>query len=180
MQPDIEKVKNYLLDLQNRICESLEQLDGEGKFKQDEWKRAEGGGGRTRIMQNGAVFEQGGVGFSHVYGDQLPSAATTQRPELIGRNFQALGVSLVIHPNNPFVPTSHCNVRFFIAELPEHDPVWWFGGGFDLTPYYPFEEDVIHWHRAARAACDGFGDGLRVMPARGLAQPAAGTATPTA
>ena len=154
MQPDIKKVKEYLLGVQNRICDALEQLDGAAKFKPDEWKRAEGGGGRTRIMQNGAVFEQAGVGFSHVYGDQLPSAATTQRPELIGRNFQALGVSLVIHPNNPYVPTSHCNVRFFIAEKDNEEPVWWFGGGFDLTPYYGFKEDAVHWHQTAKEACD--------------------------
>lgn len=154
MQPDINKVKEYLLDLQNRICDALEQLDGAAKFREDEWERAEGGGGCTRIMQNGTVFEQGGVGFSHVYGDQLPSAATTQRPELIGRNFQALGVSLVIHPNNPFVPTSHCNVRFFIAEKDNEEPVWWFGGGFDLTPYYGFKEDAVHWHQTAKEACD--------------------------
>jgi len=154
MQPDINQVKNYLLDLQNRICESLEQQDGHSKFKEDAWERTEGGGGRTRILQDGAVFEQAGVGFSHVFGDQLPSAATTQRPDLAGRNFQALGVSLVIHPNNPFVPTSHCNVRFFIAEKKDEEPVWWFGGGFDLTPYYGFEEDAVFWHQTAKQACD--------------------------
>ena len=115
MQPNIDSVKNYLLDLQNRICELLETQDSVAKFQEDNWERPEGGGGRTRILQNGAVFEQAGVGFSHVFGDQLPSAATTQRPDLAGRSFQAMGVSLVIHPNNPFVPTSHCNVRFFIA-----------------------------------------------------------------
>lgn len=154
MQPDIALVKDYLLDLQNRNCELLEQQDGSAKFREDTWKRAEGGGGRTRILQNGSVFEQAGVGFSHVFGDQLPPAATTQRPDLAGRNFQALGVSLVIHPNNPFVPTSHCNVRFFIAEKDNEEPVWWFGGGFDLTPYYGFKEDAVFWHQTAKQACD--------------------------
>lgn len=154
MSVDIDKVKNYLLDLQNRNCELLEEQDGSGTFKEDDWERAEGGGGRTRIMQNGDVFEQAGVGFSHVFGDQLPPAATTQRPDLAGRSFQAMGVSLVIHPNNPYVPTSHCNVRFFIAEKENEEPVWWFGGGFDLTPYYGFKEDAVFWHQTAKRACD--------------------------
>lgn len=154
IDPDINKVKNYLLDLQNRNCELLEKQDGSGTFKEDDWERAEGGGGRTRIMQNGDVFEQAGVGFSHVFGDQLPPAATTQRPDLAGRSFQAMGVSLVIHPNNPYVPTSHCNVRFFIAEKENEEPVWWFGGGFDLTPYYGFKEDAVFWHQTAKQACD--------------------------
>ncbi|MFK7816745.1 MAG: oxygen-dependent coproporphyrinogen oxidase [Gammaproteobacteria bacterium] len=154
MSVDINKVKNYLLDLQNRNCELLETQDGKEKFKEDTWERVEGGGGRTRIMQNGDVFEQAGVGFSHVFGDQLPPAATTQRPELAGRNFQAMGVSLVIHPNNPYVPTSHCNVRFFVAEKDGEEPVWWFGGGFDLTPYYGFEKDAVFWHQTAKQACD--------------------------
>lgn len=160
MQPDINKVKSYLLDLQNLICEQLEKQDASAKFKQDEWERAEGGGGRTRVLQNGKVFEQAGVGFSHVFGDNLPPAATTLRPELAGRNFQALGVSLVIHPNNPFVPTSHCNVRFFIAEKDNEAPVWWFGGGFDLTPYYGFEEDAVFWHQTAKQACDAVDENL--------------------
>ena len=154
MQADIDKVKNYLLDLQNSNCELLENQDGTAKFQQDDWNRLEGGGGRTRILQNGTVFEQAGVGFSHVYGDQLPPAATTQRPDLAGRSFQALGVSLVIHPNNPFVPTSHCNVRFFIAEKENEPAVWWFGGGFDLTPYYGFTEDAKFWHQTSKQACD--------------------------
>ncbi|NNC68489.1 MAG: oxygen-dependent coproporphyrinogen oxidase [Gammaproteobacteria bacterium] len=154
MQPDITKVKNYLLNLQNCYCEQLEEQDGSTRFKEDHWDRPEGGGGRTRILQNGAVFEQAGVGFSHVFGDDLPPAATTQRPELAGRNFQAMGVSLVIHPNNPFVPTSHCNVRFFIAEKENEPAVWWFGGGFDLTPYYGFKEDAKFWHQTAKQACD--------------------------
>jgi len=154
IDPDIKKVKNYLLDLQNRNCELLEKQDGKTRFKEDAWERTEGGGGRTRIMQNGDVFEQAGVGFSHVFGDQLPPAATTQRPDLAGRSFQAMGVSLVIHPNNPFVPTSHCNVRFFIAEKENEPAIWWFGGGFDLTPYYGFTEDAEFWHKTAKQACD--------------------------
>ena len=156
--PSIEKVKAYLLDLQDQICKSLEQEDGETQFVEDAWDRKEGGGGRTRVLTYGKVFEQAGVNFSHVYGNKLPPSATAQRPELAGRDFQAVGVSLVIHPHNPYVPTSHANVRFFIAEKPGEDPVWWFGGGFDLTPYYPFEEDVIHWHQVSKAACDPFGE----------------------
>ena len=152
--PDIDKVKNYLMDLQDRICQQVGALDSEAVFEEDDWERAQGGGGRTRILQNGEVFEQAGVGFSHVFGDQLPPAATTQRSDLAGRSFQAMGVSLVIHPNNPFVPTSHCNVRFFIAEKENEPAVWWFGGGFDLTPYYGFEEDAKHWHQTAKQACD--------------------------
>ncbi len=158
-KPDIEQVKTYLLDLQSRICADLEAVDGEGKFIEDRWDReGGGGGGLTRVLANGKVFEQGGVNFSHVSGDQLPAAATAQRPELKGRRFQATGVSLVIHPHNPYVPTSHANVRFFIAEADGEEPVWWFGGGFDLTPYYGNEEDVIHWHQTSKDACDPFGD----------------------
>ncbi len=154
MQPDTNKVLDYLKRLQDNICIEVETLDNVAKFKEDDWERPEGGGGRTRILQNGKVFEQAGIGFSHVFGNNLPPAATTQRPELVGRNFQAMGVSLVIHPNNPFVPTSHCNVRFFIAEKEDEEPVWWFGGGFDLTPYYGFEEDAVYWHQTAKQACD--------------------------
>ncbi len=154
MQPDISAIKSYLLDLQDRICEALEQQDGTAKFVTDEWKRPEGGGGRTRVLQNGSVFEQAGIGFSHVHGDKLPPSATTQRTDLAGRSFQALGVSLVFHPNNPFVPTTHCNVRFFIAEKENEPAVWWFGGGFDLTPYYGFTEDAVFWHQTAKQACD--------------------------
>ncbi len=155
--PDLASVKSYLLALQDDICQQLEAEDGLAKFQEDMWERAEGGGGRTRVITGGAVFEKGGVNFSHVYGEKLPASATAHRPELAGRNFQAVGVSLVLHPKNPFVPTSHANVRFFIAEKEGADPVWWFGGGFDLTPYYPFEEDCQHWHRTARAACKPFG-----------------------
>ena len=158
MAPNINEVLKYLHKLQDQICEQLENLDGTGKFRTDAWERPEGGGGRTRILRDGTIFEQAGVGFSHVYGEKLPPSATTQRPELAGRNFQAMGVSLVMHPLNPYVPTSHVNLRFFLAEKENADPVWWFGGGYDLTPYYGFEEDCEHWHRQAKIACDPFGD----------------------
>lgn len=154
----LETVKTYLLDLQDRFVSELEAEDGQATFQEDAWQREEGGGGRSRVLTNGAVFEQAGINFSHVHGDQLPPSASAARPELAGRSFEAMGVSLVIHPHNPYIPTSHANVRFFLAEKPGHDPVWWFGGGFDLTPYYPFKEDVIHWHETAKAACDPFGD----------------------
>ena len=157
-QVDIAAVKTYLLALQDTICSQLAAEDGGATFMEDAWDRPGGGGGRTRVISNGAVFEQGGVNFSHVFGDKLPPSATAQRPELAGRSFQALGVSLVIHPHNPLVPTSHANVRFFVAEKEGEEPVWWFGGGFDLTPYYGFEEDCIDWHRTAKAACDPFGE----------------------
>ncbi len=154
--PDIPSVKNYLLRLQDKICTALEKQNGHEKFREDAWERPEGGGGRSRVLAEGGVFEQAGVNFSHVHGKDLPTSATAHRPELSGRSFQALGVSLVIHPRNPYVPTTHCNVRFFIAEKSGTEPVWWFGGGFDLTPYYGFEEDAQHWHRTAQAACDPF------------------------
>jgi len=158
-EPDVQAVKAYLLDLQDRICSALEAEDGQATFAEDAWEReAGGGGGRSRVMAGGAVFEQAGINFSHVHGPGLPASATAHRPELAGRSFEALGVSLVIHPHNPYVPTSHANVRFFIAEKPDADPVWWFGGGFDLTPYYAEKEDVVHWHRTAKAACDPFGE----------------------
>src|SRR5512139_2649318 len=156
--PDVKAIKHYLLALQDRICTALEQEDGQQKFREDAWDRPEGGGGRSRVLSDGAVFEQGGVNFSHVFGKTLPPSATAHRPELAGRGWQALGVSLVIHPRNPYVPTSHMNVRFFIAEKDGAEPVWWFGGGFDLTPYYPFDEDAVHWHRTAQQACAPFGD----------------------
>lgn len=157
--PDTEAVKSYLLDLQDRICNALQQEDGAARFVEDLWQReAGGGGGRSRILSEGDVFEQAGVGFSHVHGDNLPPSASAHRPELAGRSFQAMGVSLVIHPRNPYVPTSHANVRFFVAEKPGSEAIWWFGGGFDLTPFYPWREDVIHWHETARAACQPFGD----------------------
>ncbi len=156
--PDIEAVKGYLLALQDRICDALQTEDGGDGFLEDSWKRPEGGGGRSRVMEEGGVFEKAGINFSHVHGDSLPPSATAQRPELAGRSFQAMGVSLVIHPRNPFVPTSHANVRFFCAEKAGAEPVWWFGGGFDLTPYYGVEEDARHWHRLAREACQPFGE----------------------
>jgi len=156
--PDIEVVKKYLLDLQDKICKALETEDGAATFVEDKWDRPAGGGGRTRLLTDGAIIEQGGVNYSHVYGDKMPGSATAHRPELAGRNFQAVGVSLVIHPKNPYIPTSHANVRFFIAEKEGEEPIWWFGGGFDLTPYYGFEEDAKQWHQTAKAACDPFGD----------------------
>jgi len=157
---DIEAVKDYLLTLQDQICAALELEENGARFIEDPWQRAEGGGGRTRVLANGSVFEQAGVNFSHVSGFKLPPSATAKRPELAERQFQAMGVSLVIHPLNPYVPTSHANVRFLIAEKPGEADVWWFGGGFDLTPYYPFREDVLHWHRTAKAACEPFGEAV--------------------
>ena len=161
-------VRKYLLSLQDRICDGLEKEDGGASFVEDAWERdhendagpALGGGGRTRVLEKGAVFEQAGVNFSHVTGASLPPSATAARPELEGRSFEALGVSLVIHPENPHVPTSHANVRFFIAEKEGEEPVWWFGGGYDLTPYYGFDEDCVHWHRTAADACAPFGDDI--------------------
>jgi len=153
-------VKRYLLDLQDRLCAAFEASDGEARFQEDTWDRPEGGGGRTRVIQDGAVFEKGGVNFSHVHGSELPAAASARRPELAGRSFQALGVSVVMHPVNPYVPTSHANVRFFIAEKEGEPPVWWFGGGFDLTPCYPFDEDCHWWHETARELCAPFGESV--------------------
>lgn len=160
LAPDKAAVKAYLLDLQDRICTALAAEDGGASFVEDSWVRAEGGGGRSRVITNGAVIEKGGVNFSHVYGTRMPASATAHRPELAGRSFEAMGVSLVIHPHNPYVPTSHANVRFFIAEKDGAAPVWWFGGGYDLTPYYGNESDVIHWHQTAKNACDPLGDHL--------------------
>lgn len=154
---EIGPVKDFLLGLQDRICKAIEDEDSHGKFKEDKWERPEGGGGRTRVLSDGEIFEQAGVAFSHVKGNELPPAATAKRPELAGRQFQALGVSLVIHPKNPFVPTSHMNVRFFSSQKQGAEPVWWFGGGYDLTPYYGFEEDAIHWHKTAQTVCQEFG-----------------------
>lgn len=160
MAPDLDSVRTYLLDLQDRICAGLATEDGAAAFATDEWTRPAGGGGRTRILTNGAVIEKGGVAFSHVMGDALPPSASAHRPEIAGKPWQAMGVSLVIHPRNPYAPTSHANVRFFVADPDGTDPVWWFGGGFDLTPYYGFAEDCMHWHRTARDAVAPFGDGL--------------------
>lgn len=156
-QVDKEQVKAFLLALQDQICQALADVDGGASFKEETWERAEGGGGRSRVLTQGNVFEQAGVNFSHVFGDKMPGSATAHRPELAGRGFEAMGVSLVIHPLNPHVPTSHANVRFFIAEKAGEAPVWWFGGGFDLTPFYPVETDVVHWHQVAKQCCDAFG-----------------------
>lgn len=155
----LDEVKSYLLELQDRLCQALVAADGKADFHEDSWQREEGGGGRSRVIENGAVFEKGGVNFSHVFGTTLPPSATAARPELAGRGFHAVGVSWVLHPRNPHVPTSHGNVRFFIAEKPGEAPVWWFGGGYDLTPFYPVHEDVVHWHRVAHDACAPFGAG---------------------
>lgn len=159
---DKQAVKTFLLQLQEDICQQLAAEDGKQAFKQELWERASGealsGGGRTRVLCDGQVFEQAGVSFSHVFGQQMPASATAHRPELAGRQFEAMGVSLVIHPNNPYVPTSHANVRFFIAEKENEAPIWWFGGGFDLTPSYPFIEDCQHWHQVAHSLCAPFGD----------------------
>ncbi|WP_412514043.1 oxygen-dependent coproporphyrinogen oxidase [Shewanella indica] len=156
--PDSHQVKAFLMQLQQQICEGLERLDGKAEFTTDAWKRAEGGGGISKVLNGGDVFEQAGVNFSHVEGAAMPASATAHRPELAGRSFEAMGVSLVIHPRNPYIPTTHANVRFFIARKEGADPVWWFGGGFDLTPYYPFLEDVREWHQQAKAICEPFGE----------------------
>lgn len=155
----IDQIKKYLLSLQADICTQLEQVDGQATFIKDEWKKPNGAGnGLTRVLTKGSAFEQAGVNFSIVHGDNMPASATALRPELAGRSFTALGVSLVIHPNNPYAPTSHANVRFFVAEKDGEDPIWWFGGGFDLTPYYGFDEDAVFWHQTAKTACDPFGE----------------------
>lgn len=156
----IATVRDYLLGLQDRICNGLEAIDSGAKFHTDVWNRDGGGTGRSRVISDGAVFEKGGVNFSHVFGEKLPPSASAARPELAGRSFQAMGVSLVIHPDNPMVPTSHANFRFFIAEKPGEEPVWWFGGGYDLTPYYGFDEDCQHWHDTAKRACEPFDGAL--------------------
>lgn len=154
--PDASAVLAYLRDLQERICTAVEKIDGSATFQRDSWQRAEGGGGESRVLRNGAVFEQAGVNFSHVMGAKLPPSATAHRPELADAQWLATGVSLVLHPLNPHVPTTHANVRFFCATR-EDSSVWWFGGGFDLTPFYPYPEDVLHWHRVAQQACAPFG-----------------------
>lgn len=155
----IDAVFAYLKGLQDTICNTLEELD-EARFKEDAWTHQNGGGGRTRVLSDGSIFETAGVNFSHVKGDALPASASASRPELAGCAFEALGVSLVLHPINPYAPTTHMNVRFFMATKEGEDPVWWFGGGFDLTPYYGFEEDCVHWHQEAKAACVPFGEGV--------------------
>ncbi|EPJ47407.1 MAG: coproporphyrinogen III oxidase [Osedax symbiont Rs1] len=154
---DVSLVKSWLLNLQNSICSALEKEDGQAHFVEDCWQRPEGGSGLTRVISNGAVFEKGGVNFSHVFGESMPASATAGRPELAGRRFEAMGVSLVMHPSNPHVPTSHANVRFFIARKEGAPDVWWFGGGLDLTPYFGYDEDCIHWHQTAKDSCQEFG-----------------------
>ncbi len=151
------QVKEYLIGLQESIVKELEEVDGNA-FRKDRWDRPEGGGGMGRVIEEGNVFERGGVNFSHVHGDGLPASATAARPELAGRSFEAMGVSLVLHPRNPYAPTVHMNVRFFEAIKPGADPVWWFGGGMDLTPYYGYAEDAIHFHQTCKDALQPYGD----------------------
>jgi coproporphyrinogen III oxidase len=156
---DTQAVRDYLTDLQAWIVGKLEEQDG-GRFRRDEWQRPEGGGGVSCLIEEGALFERGGVNFSHVRGESLPPSASAARPELAGRSFEAMGVSLVMHPRNPYVPTTHMNVRFFVAHKPGAEPVWWFGGGMDLTPYYGFAEDAVHFHGTCRDALEPFGADL--------------------
>jgi len=153
---ETKRVREFLKELQELIVERLQQVDGK-RFRRDEWSRAEGGGGVTCVIEEGNVLERGGVNFSHVMGENLPPSATASRPQLAGRRFEAMGVSLVLHPRNPYAPTVHMNVRFFVAEKPGEAPVWWFGGGMDLTPYYGFEEDAVHFHTLCRNALTPFG-----------------------
>jgi coproporphyrinogen III oxidase len=152
-QPDLQAVRSYLRTLQDRICGELVQEDGSARFVDYQWSRPDGSEGLSRLLREGAVFEQAGVNFSSVSGTELPAAATARRPELLGQTYEVVGISLVVHPRNPYVPTCHANLRFFLA-----GSTWWFGGGFDLTPYYAFEEDAVHWHRVARGACAPFGE----------------------
>ncbi len=154
---DPSKFKDFLIQLQTDICDHLQQIDPVGKFKSDNWDRSAGGSGLSRVISGDGVFEKGGVNFSHVHGKEMPVSASVQRPELAGKPFEAMGLSLVIHPKNPFVPTSHANFRLFLAQNDEEESVWWFGGGYDLTPYYGFDEDCIHWHKTAKSACEQFG-----------------------
>lgn len=159
--PDIQVVTAFLLGLQDRICSAVERADGGALFAEDTWRREEGGGGRSRVLKQGAVFEQAGIGFSSVQGEALPAAASARRPQLAGAPWQAVGVSLVFHPRNPHVPTTHMNVRYFQARPADSPPVWWFGGGFDLTPFYPVDADIRHWHEVARSLCEPFGGQAR-------------------
>ena len=153
----LAQVRTFLRDLQDRVCAGLEAADGQARFSEDVWQRAEGGGGRSRVLKDGAVFEQAGVGFSEVGGAQLPPSASAHRPAIAGRAWNAIGVSLIAHPRNPYVPTTHMNVRYFEARAEDAAPIWWFGGGFDLTPFCPFDDDVAHWHSVARDLCAPFG-----------------------
>ena len=154
--PDPRAVQRYLGDLHERVTAAVEAVDG-SRFRRDAWHRPEGGGGESRILSNGGVFERAGVSVSHVFGEGLPHSASAARPHIAGAAFEAMGLSLVLHPRNPYVPATHCNVRFLLATPAQGAALWWFGGGFDLTPYYPFDEDVLHWHRTAREACRPFG-----------------------
>ena len=163
MMQTLSDIKDYLLQLQDRILRAVIELDPTITLQQDDWQRDAGGGGRSRVLRNGAVMEQAGINFSHVFGASMPASATAKRPELSGRRFTALGVSVVMHPQNPYAPTSHANVRFFSAEKDGAEPIWWFGGGYDLTPYYGFVEDCQHWHRIAQQTCAPFG--AEVYPA---------------
>jgi coproporphyrinogen III oxidase len=153
---DASLVKGYLNELQDRITAAVEKIDSV-TFRRDPWERPGGGGGESRILSDGAVFERAGVSVSHVFGEKMPPSASNLRPEVAGAPFEAMGLSLVFHPRNPYAPTTHCNVRFLLARPATGPEVWWFGGGFDLTPYYPYDEDVLHWHRTARDACQEFG-----------------------
>ncbi|MDP9088490.1 MAG: oxygen-dependent coproporphyrinogen oxidase [Pseudomonadota bacterium] len=153
---DASAVKGYLSELQDRITQAVEKTESV-KFRRDAWRRPEGGGGESRVLSDGEVFERAGVSVSHVFGAKMPPSSSLSRPEIAGAPFEAMGVSLVFHPRNPHAPTTHCNVRFFVARPVDGAEVWWFGGGFDLTPYYPYDEDVLHWHRTAREACQPFG-----------------------
>jgi len=163
MDPHFDAVRDYLTGLQDRICAAIEAADGQARFVEDAWSRtpegsaSHAGGGRTRVLREGAVFEQAGIGFSDVSGTRLPPSASAARPELAGASWRATGVSLVFHPRNPYLPTTHANVRHFRAERDGETVAWWFGGGFDLTPFYPFDEDVQHWHRTAADLCEPFG-----------------------
>ncbi len=156
----IGTVHKYLTGLQDQICLALEDVETTARFGRDEWVRPEGGGGCSCVLEEGTVLEKAGVNFSHIKGQRLPAAASARRPEVADSPFEALGISLIVHPRNPYVPTTHANLRCFIAQIDRDDPVWWFGGGFDLTPYYGFEEDAVHWHTVAKSACDPFGDDL--------------------
>lgn len=149
---NFDRTKEQMLQIQQDICAMLERADGQQTFELDQWEREAGGGGRTMVLSNGKTFEQAGVNFSHVFGEGLPPSATQGRPELAGASFQATGVSIVIHPHNPYVPTSHFNVRLFMAQKEGMEPIWWFGGGFDLTPYYGFDEDCVTWHEHSQKA----------------------------
>lgn len=157
---DVKIPENYFLILQDNICKELYKAGETRSFREETWTHVEGGGGKTRVLENGSLFEKAGVNFSCIEGAALPIAATQKRPELINRRFMATGISIVTHPHNPYVPTSHFNLRFISCFEPSSSPIWWFGGGFDLTPYYPFEEDCIHWHTEAKHACEPFGQDI--------------------